>query len=251
MPATVNPLRPVAGAPRPYHFPDFHRHRLANGLTVWPCRCRAPRLVNVHLLVDAGAAAEDEAAGRRRGADRPAARHRHPAPRRRRLRRGDRAARHRGQQRVAAGTAPAPPSSRCPSSSTTASRCSPRWSASRGSTSGEFDRLKAERLADILQARADPGRLADEMFLRQLFDAATPYRRLVGGHPGDGGGADPGRRPRLPGHALRAEHRTPDHRRSRRARDACCRPQSAIWATGAAAGRDTGPSRQASAAPAG
>jgi zinc protease len=48
---------------------------------------------------------------------------------------------------------------------------------------GEFDRLKAERLADILQARADPGRLADEMFLRHLFDASTPYRRLSAGTP--------------------------------------------------------------------
>ncbi len=42
---------------------------------------------------------------------------------------------------------------------------------------GEFDRLKAERLADILQARADPGRLADEMFLRHLFDDS---RRTAG-----------------------------------------------------------------------
>ncbi len=48
---------------------------------------------------------------------------------------------------------------------------------------GEFDRLKAERLADILQARADPGRLADEMFLHHLFDASTPYRRLSAGTP--------------------------------------------------------------------
>jgi predicted Zn-dependent peptidase len=48
---------------------------------------------------------------------------------------------------------------------------------------GEFDRLKAERLADILQARADPGRLADEMFLRHVFDATTPYRRLSAGTP--------------------------------------------------------------------
>ena len=29
MTATVNPLRPAPGAPRPYHFPEFERH---------PCR---------------------------------------------------------------------------------------------------------------------------------------------------------------------------------------------------------------------
>ena len=34
---------------------------------------------------------------------------------------------------------------------------------------GEFDRLKGERLNDILQARADPGRLADESFLREVY----------------------------------------------------------------------------------
>ena len=61
MPATVNPLRPVAGAPRPYHFPDFHRNQLANGLTVWTVPVPSAAVVNVHLLVDAGAAAEDEA----------------------------------------------------------------------------------------------------------------------------------------------------------------------------------------------
>jgi predicted Zn-dependent peptidase len=48
---------------------------------------------------------------------------------------------------------------------------------------GEFDRLKAERLADILQSRADPGRLADEMFLRHVYDASSPYRRLSAGIP--------------------------------------------------------------------
>ena len=43
---------------------------------------------------------------------------------------------------------------------------------------GEFERLKAERLADILQSRSDPGRLADETFLMHAYAADTPYRRL-------------------------------------------------------------------------
>jgi zinc protease len=47
----------------------------------------------------------------------------------------------------------------------------------------EFERLKAERLNDILQARADPGRLADESFLREVFAAETPYGRLSAGTP--------------------------------------------------------------------
>ncbi len=48
---------------------------------------------------------------------------------------------------------------------------------------GEFDRLKAERLNDILQARADPGRLADERFLGQVYADGAPYGRLSAGSP--------------------------------------------------------------------
>lgn len=47
----------------------------------------------------------------------------------------------------------------------------------------EFDRLKAERLNDILQARADPGRLADERFLAEVFAQGVPYGRLAAGTP--------------------------------------------------------------------
>ena len=47
----------------------------------------------------------------------------------------------------------------------------------------EFERLKSERLNDILQARADPGRLADERFLREVFAADVPYGRLSAGTP--------------------------------------------------------------------
>jgi zinc protease len=49
---------------------------------------------------------------------------------------------------------------------------------------GEFGRLKAERLNDILQARADPGRLADERFLAEVFAPGVPYGRLSAGTPG-------------------------------------------------------------------
>jgi zinc protease len=48
---------------------------------------------------------------------------------------------------------------------------------------GEFDRLKAERLNDILQARAEPGRLADERFLGEVFADGVPYGRLSAGRP--------------------------------------------------------------------
>jgi zinc protease len=47
----------------------------------------------------------------------------------------------------------------------------------------EFERLKAERLNDILQNRADPGRLADERFLAEVYESHVPYARPSAGTP--------------------------------------------------------------------
>jgi len=58
-----NPNRPAPSAPRPYRFPDFTRHSLDNGLTVWFVPIAGSSLTSVHLLIDAGAAAEDEPHG--------------------------------------------------------------------------------------------------------------------------------------------------------------------------------------------
>ena len=62
MPATVN-AAPGRRSATAYHFPDFHRETLPNGLTVWTVPVASAAVVNVGLLVDAGAAAEDEAQG--------------------------------------------------------------------------------------------------------------------------------------------------------------------------------------------
>jgi zinc protease len=45
----------------------------------------------------------------------------------------------------------------------------------------EVERLKAERLAELLQIRADPGALADEMFARFAYEPASRYSRPAGG----------------------------------------------------------------------
>lgn len=45
----------------------------------------------------------------------------------------------------------------------------------------EVDRLKAERLADRLQLRAEPRGLADEMFARFLYEPQSRYSRPEGG----------------------------------------------------------------------
>ena len=45
----------------------------------------------------------------------------------------------------------------------------------------EVDRLRDERLNDLLQARADPRRRADEVFTATVYTADTPYHRPAGG----------------------------------------------------------------------
>jgi zinc protease len=182
MPATINPLRPAPGPPRPYHFPAFERRQLDNGLTVWIVPVPSATVVNVHLLVDAGAAAEDE---------------------------GKAGVAALTAQLLVTGTARLDASAFAEATEMLGIDVSSEssWDSARAAFQslpphmapglallaemvqqprfdpGEFDRLKAERLADILQARADPGRLADEMFLRHLYDASTPYRRLSAGTP--------------------------------------------------------------------
>ncbi|MEX0626681.1 MAG: pitrilysin family protein [Chloroflexota bacterium] len=182
MTTTVNPMRPAAGVPRPYHFPSFSRRQLKNGLNVWTIPVAGSTLVNVHLLVDAGAAAEDEPHG---GIAALTAQLLVTG-----TRRLDASAFAEATERLGIEV-----SSESSWDSARAAFQSlprhldeglgllaemvrePRFEA------GEFERLKAERLADILQSRSDPGRLADETFLLHVYAADTPYRRLSAGSP--------------------------------------------------------------------
>ena len=174
--------RPPAGAPRPYRFPGFVRHDLPSGLGVWLVPLSDRELVSVHLLTDAGAAAEDEA-----------------------------------QAGVAALTAQLLVTGTRTLDAAAFAEATERlgievgsessWDSARAAfvalgsqldaglellaemvtaprlDAGEFDRLKAERLNDILQARAEPGRLADERFLGEVFADGVPYGRLSAGRP--------------------------------------------------------------------
>jgi zinc protease len=174
--------RPTAGAPRPYRFPDFEKHTLPNGLTAWLVPLPERELVSVHLLSDAGAAAEDEA-----------------------------------QAGIAALTAQLLVTGTSRLDAAAFAETTERLGIEVGSESSwdsaragftalgthldeglallaemlltprleerEFERLKAERLNDILQSRADPGRLADESFLREVYADGVPYGRLSAGRP--------------------------------------------------------------------
>lgn len=177
-----NPLRPEPGAPRPYHFPAFDRRQLPNGLTVWTVQLPGSTLVNAHLLVDAGAAAEDEEQA---------------------------GVAYLTAQILTTGTSRLDASAFAEATERLGIEVSSEssWDSARAAfqslpehleegfallaemvrqprfDAGEFARLKAERLNDIMQSRADAGRLAEEMFLRHVFDASTPYRRLSAGSP--------------------------------------------------------------------
>ena len=182
MTSTINPLRPPTGMPRPYRFPSFTRFQLANGLTVWTVPIAGSTLVNVHLLVDGGAAAEEEPHG---GVASLTAELLVTG-----TRRLDASAFAEATERLGIEV-----SSESSWDSARAAFQSlpqyldqglallsemirePRFDAV------EFERLKAERLAEILQSRADPGRLADETFLMHAFAPDTPYRRLAAGGP--------------------------------------------------------------------
>lgn len=182
MTAAASPLRPPAGAPRPYRFPDFERQQLSNGLTVWSLPLPDRGMISVHLLADAGASAEEEERG---GMATLTA------------------------QLLATGTqrldaaAFAMETERLGIEISTESG----WDSARAAfgalprmlqpglellaemvqeprlDEGEFERLRGERLNEILQARADPGRLADEIFIREIYAEGSPYRRPSGGLP--------------------------------------------------------------------
>ena len=175
-------LRPVATAPRPYRFPDVVRHQLPNGLGVWFVPLAARELVSVHLLTDAGAAAEDE---RQAGVAALTAQLLVTG-----TRRLDAAAFAETTERLGIDVG-----------------SESSWDSARAGFSAlghhldagldllaemlteprlderEFGRIKAERLNDILQARAEPGRLADERFLGEVYEEGVPYSRLSAGRP--------------------------------------------------------------------
>lgn len=178
----ANANRPTATAPRPYHFPKFERRSLDNGLTVWLVPLAESGVTNVHLLFDAGAAAEDEVHG---GVAALTA------------------------QLLVTGTAQLDAGAFAEATERLGIEVSSEssWDNARAAfqalpqyvdeglgllaemvrrprfDGGEFERLKAERLTDILQSRAEAGRLADEMFLRHLYAEAVPYRRAAAGTP--------------------------------------------------------------------
>jgi zinc protease len=189
--------RPAAGPPRPYVFPSVERLRLDNGLTVVVCHLPGRPLVEASLVVPGGAADEPK---ERAGAAILMARA---------LTEGTAgysaielveaterlgASLHAESGWDATSVSADAPADRLPATLDLMAEvlAAPTFPA------GEVDRLRDERLNDLLQARADPRRRVEEAFVETLYAPSSPYHR-----PGAGTRETV---ERLDVAALRAEH---------------------------------------------
>lgn len=172
--------RPVPGTPRPYEFPPFERHQLQNGLTVLVVDLPGRPLVSASFIVRRGAVDEPADLG---GATVLAARALAEG-----TERYDAVALIEASERLGASL-----------------HAEAGWDATSASVdvvndrleealellaemvrrptfpAAEVERLRDERLNDLLQARADPRRRADEAFVETIYARASPYHRPAGG----------------------------------------------------------------------
>ena len=172
--------RPVPGEPRPYEFPETVRATLPNGLLVVVTPMAGRELVAASLAIRSGAADEPEAIG---GATVLAARG---------LTEGtgvrDAIALTEAFERLGASMhAEAGWDAISAGLDVPASRLEPALEllaevVRRPSyPASEVERLRDERLNDLIQAKADPRRRVDEAFVSSIYAESSPYRRPAGG----------------------------------------------------------------------
>jgi zinc protease len=174
--------RPQPGEARPYEFPSTERFTMANGLRVVVARMPRLPLVSILAVVDAGASGDgagseglasltaaalaEGAAGR----DGPAL-----AEAFERLGTGLESGAGWDDATVQLTVTPA----RLDDALALLADVlmAPRFA------DGDVARLKAERLAELLQERVEPRGLADERFARVVYDESSRYARAAGGTP--------------------------------------------------------------------
>ncbi len=172
--------RPVPGKPRPYDFPDTVRTTLRNGLRVIVTPMPERELVSAQLALRAGAADEADAVG---GATVLAARGLTEGTEVR-----DAIALTEAAERLGASIhAEAGWDATSAGLDVPATRLAPALDllaeiVRRPSfPEAEIDRLRDERLTDLLQAKADPRRRADEAYVSSIYAPSSPYHRPAGG----------------------------------------------------------------------
>ncbi len=177
---SVLDVRPTPGTPRPYHFPGFTRERLPNGLTILASHLPERPLLAVQLILDGGAVSENPsragvtslmAEGLTEGtAVRDAVAFVEAAERLGASLHAD------GGWETVTASAEVPKRRLGPAVGLLAEMLlQPTFPVD------EIDRLRAERLNDLLQAKAEPRRRAERVFAESVYAASSPYARLVGG----------------------------------------------------------------------
>jgi predicted Zn-dependent peptidase len=172
--------RPVPGTPRPYEFPHSERATLANGLRVVVTPMPMRELVTASLVIRTGAADEPAAAG---GATVLAARALTEGTEVRDAialteaseRLGATIHAEAGWDATSAGVDV--PASRLREALELLAEVIRRPAF----PPSEVERLRDERLTDLLQAKADPRRRADEAFVDAIYAHSSPYHRPAGG----------------------------------------------------------------------
>jgi zinc protease len=172
--------RPVPGTPRPYEFPPFARHRLSNGLAVLVVEMPGRPLVSASVVLRSGAADEPaDAAGSAVLAARALSEG---------TDRYDAIALTEAAERLGASIhAEAGWDATSVSAEVPAERLEPALELVAEMLlrptfpEAEVERLRDERLNDLLQARMDPRRRADEAFVETIYSPASPYHRPAGG----------------------------------------------------------------------
>jgi zinc protease len=177
---TAKSPRPVPGPPREYHFPHFERRELANGVRLVVAPTHSLPLATVAVLIDAGAVCDPE--GREGTAQLVA----------KLLLEGtatsDGAELTERFERLGASIDASADWNAAFVSMTVLSEHLPAGFALLGEVlrtpafrTREVDRLKAERMAELLQLRAEPRGLADELFSRFVYTPASRFARSEGG----------------------------------------------------------------------
>jgi predicted Zn-dependent peptidase len=188
-PAASDPLaildqRPEAGPPREYRFPRFDRTKLANGLTLIGAHVPGRPLLLANLLVhapdDGGATSEPAAQG---GVTVLAARAMTEGTAQR-----DAVALIEASERLGAEIhAEAGWDSLGVSVEVARSRLEPALALlaevalEPSFPESEVERLRAERVNDLMQAKADPRRRVERVFGETIYASDAPYRRPLAG----------------------------------------------------------------------
>jgi zinc protease len=172
--------RPVPGVPRPYEFPDTVRTTLANGLRVIVTPMPGRALVTASLAFRSGAGDEPAGLG---GATVLAARGLTEGTEVR-----DAIALTEAAERLGASIhAEAGWDATSAGLDVPASRLAPALELLAevvrrpAFPDAEITRLRDERLTDLLQAKADPRRRADEAYVSSIYAPSSPYHRPAGG----------------------------------------------------------------------